>query len=255
MKAIRFRVKRTGRIYIGYIDGDVVHHVEGNMESFLQVTEDTFRMSEIELLAPCVPRQIICVSFNYRKHADECGVTVSREPSIFAKASHTVIGTGEDIVCPAEVKELAFGVELAIVVKRRMKNVKAEAVPHYIAGYCVANDITALDLKRQERNIFRAKSFDTFCPLGPWMENRLDPADLAIRSWVNGNLKQDARTSEMVYSPYEILSYISSSLTLDSGDIVLTGTPMGMDLLNEGDVVSCEIEGIGKISNRVVRQK
>ena len=127
-------------------------------------------------------------------------------------------------------------------------------MPKYILGYTCANDVTARDLQRKERQWLRCKSFDTFCPLGPWLETELDPSDLSIRSYVNGVLKQDARTSNMIYNPYEILSYISQSFTLDAGDLILTGTPVGAGLLNEGDEITVEIEGIGKISNRVVME-
>ena len=227
MKCVRFEDLRTGNKRIGFLDGDVIRCVYGSLETYWQITDEIFAMRDVRLLAPCVPKQIICVSFNYQKHAAEFGVEIPREPSIFSKAAHTVVGTGADIIWPKQVQELAFGAELGIVVKKRMKNVKAEDVP---------------------------KSFDTFCPLGPWLETELDPSDLSIRSYVNGVLKQDARTSNMIYNPYEILSYISQSFTLDAGDLILTGTPVGAGLLNEGDEITIEIEGIGKITNRVVME-
>ena len=121
-------------------------------------------------------------------------------------------------------------------------------------GYTCANDVTASDLQRKERQWLRCKSFDTFCPLGPWLETELDPSDLSIKLWLNGVLKQEARTSDMVYSPYEILSYISHSFTLDAGDLILTGTPMGFGVMGEGDEVKVEIEGIGSITNRVIKE-
>jgi 2-keto-4-pentenoate hydratase/2-oxohepta-3-ene-1,7-dioic acid hydratase in catechol pathway len=253
MRCVRFEDKKTGFIGIGFINGDKITRVQGTLETFWQITEDVYDMDEVRLLAPCVPKQIICVSFNYSKHANEFGVTPPQEPSIFAKAAHTVIGTGEAIVWPKQVGELAFGAELAIVIKKRMKDVAPEDVPKYILGYTCANDITASDLQRKERQWLRCKSFDTFCPLGPWLETKLDPTDLAIRTWVNGVLRQDANTNQMLYNPYEILSYISQSFTLDAGDIVLTGTPEGFGTLNEGDEVKVEIEGIGSITNNVER--
>lgn len=254
MKCVRFEDKRTGNKRIGFIDGKVIRCVYGSLETYWQITDETFDMRDVRLLAPCVPKQIICVSFNYKKHADEFGVEVPSEPSIFAKAAHTVIGTEENIIWPQQVKELAYGAELGIVIKKKMKNVKPEEVKDYILGYTCANDITAADLQRKERQWLRCKSFDTFCPLGPWLETELDPSDLAIKTYVNGVLKQDARTSDMVYKPYEILSYISESFTLDAGDLILTGTPMGFGELNEGDEVTVEIEGIGEITNYVTRE-
>ena len=254
MKCVRFEDKRTGNKRIGFIDGKVIRCVYGSLETYWQITDETFDMRDVRLLAPCVPKQIICVSFNYKKHADEFGVEVPSEPSIFAKAAHTVIGTEDNIIWPQQVKELAYGAELGIVIKKKMKNVKPEEVKDYILGYPCANDITAADLQRKERQWLRCKSFDTFCPLGPWLETELDPSDLAIKTYVNGVLKQDARTSDMVYKPYEILSYISESFTLDAGDLILTGTPMGFGELNEGDEVTVEIEGIGEITNYVTRE-
>ena len=254
MKCVRFEDKRTGNKRIGFIDGKVIRCVYGSLETYWQITDETFDMRDVRLLAPCVPKQIICVSFNYKKHADEFGVEVPSEPSIFAKAAHTVIGTEDNIIWPEQVKELAYGAELGIVIKKKMKNVKPEEVKDYILGYTCANDITAADLQRKERQWLRCKSFDTFCPLGPWLETELDPSDLAIKTYVNGVLKQDARTSDMVYNPYEILSYISESFTLDAGDLILTGTPMGFGELNEGDEVTVKIEGIGEITNYVTKE-
>ncbi len=254
MKCVRFLDKNTGNKRIGYIDGDIIRCVHGSLETYWQITGETFDMRDVQLLAPCVPKQIICVSFNYRKHADEFGVEITREPSIFAKAAHTVIGTGENIIWPSQVKQVAYGAELGIVIKQKMKNVEPENVHKYILGYTCANDITARDLQMAERQWLRCKSFDTFCPLGPWLETELDPTDLGIRLWVNGELKQSARTSDMVYNPYEILSYISKSFTLDAGDLVLTGTPKGTGIMAEGDEVTVEIDGIGRISNKLVRE-
>ncbi len=255
MQCVRFEDRRTGNKRLGFVDGDVIRCVQGSLDTFWRITDETFRLKEVRLLAPCVPKQIICVSFNYRKHADEFGEIVPREPALFSKAAHTVIGTGENILWPRQVEELAFGAELAIVIKKRMKDVEPQDVPKYILGYTCANDITARDIQRRESQWLRSKSFDTFCPLGPWLETELDPADLGIWLWVNGKLQQEASTADMVYSPHEILSYISRSFTLDAGDIVLTGTPMGAGLLAEGDEVTVEIEKIGRITNKVVKEK
>ncbi len=253
MKCVRFENKRTGTKHIGILEGEVIHGVYGSIDTYWRITGDTFALKDIQLLAPCVPKQIICVSFNYQAHAEECGAEITPEPSIFGKAAHTVIGTDAHIICPQEVKDLGYGAELAVVVKKRMKNVKVEDVPKYILGYTCANDITARDIQRKESQWLRCKSFDTFCPLGPWLETELDPSNIEIKLSVNGEVKQCARTSEMLYNAYEILSYISHSITLDAGDLVLTGTPVGSGSLHVGDEVTVEIEGIGKISNRVTR--
>lgn len=254
MRCVRFETKKDGAKHIGFIDGDIIRCVYGSLDTYWRITDETFNLEDVNLLSPCVPKQIICVSFNYKAHADEFGVDVPSEPSLFAKAAHTVIGTGENIIWPKQVKELAYGAELGVVIKKRMKNVKTEDVHKYILGYTCANDITASDIQRQELQWLRCKSFDTFCPLGPWLETELDPSDLEIKLWVNGVLKQHGRTSDMVYSPYEILSYISQNMTLDAGDLVLTGTLVGFGTMNDGDEVSVEIEGIGKITNIVTKE-
>ncbi len=254
MKCVRFEDLRTGKQCIGFIDGEKIRRVQGTLETFWQITDDVYDPSEVKLLAPCVPKQIICASFSFLKHAEEVDIDLSREPGIFAKAAHTVIGTGENIVKPEIVHELAYGAELAVVIKKRMKNVEPEDVHKYILGYTCANDVTATDLQRKEMQWLRSKSFDTFCPLGPWLETDLDTSDLRIRAWLNGELKQDASTKDMAFSPNEILSYISKSFTLDAGDLVLTGTPKGSGQMQVGDEITIEIEGIGSIKNRVVEE-
>ena len=208
MKCIRFE-EANGNKRIGFIDGDIVRTVYGSLDTFWRITDEEFRLEDIKLLAPCVPKQIICVGFNYRRHAEEYHTEVPKEPMLFSKAAHTIIGNGEAIVYPWQSKEVV--------------------------------------------QWLRSKSFDTFCPLGPWLETDLDPTDLAIKTYLNGELKQDGRTSDMVYNPYEILSYISESMTLDAGDLVLTGTPMGCGPMLPGDEVTVEIEGIGKLTNTVVK--
>ena len=223
MKCIRFEANGNKRI--GFIDGDVVRTVYGSLETFWRITDEVFRLEDVKLLAPCVPKQIICVGFNYRSHAEEFHAEVPKEPMLFSKAAHTIIGDGAAIVYPWQSKEVVYEAELGVVIKKRMRNVKPEDVKDYILGYTCANDVTARDLQLDDVQWLRSKSFDTFCPLGPWLETDLDPTDLSIKTYLNGELKQNGRTSDMVYNPYEILSYISESMTLDAGDLVLTGTP------------------------------
>lgn len=251
MKCIRFEANGNKRI--GFIDGDVVRTVYGSLETFWRITDEVFRLEDVKLLAPCVPKQIICVGFNYRSHAEEFHAEVPKEPMLFSKAAHTIIGDGAAIVYPWQSKEVVYEAELGVVIKKRMRNVKPEDVKDYILGYTCANDVTARDLQLDDVQWLRSKSFDTFCPLGPWLETDLDPTDLSIKTYLNGELKQNGRTSDMVYNPYEILSYISESMTLDAGDLVLTGTPMGCGPMLPGDVVMVEIEGIGKLTNTVVK--
>ena len=253
MKCVRF--EKDGQKRIGYIEGDMVRVVYGSLETYWRMTDEVFALSEVKLLAPCVPKQIICVGFNYAKHAEDFKVEVPKEPALFSKAAHTIIGDGENIIYPHQSKEVVFEAELGIVIKRRLHRVKPEDVADYILGYTCANDVTARDLQKDDVQWLRSKSFDTFCPLGPWLETELDPTDLAITLTKNGQLMQNGRTSEMVYNPYEILSYISESMTLDAGDLILTGTPLGSGEMLPGDEVTVEIEGIGRLTNTVVKDE
>jgi len=252
MRVVRFAAQGNDRI--GVIEEDNVRAVSGSLDTFWQLTDDVFPLAEVRLLAPCVPKQIICVGSNYKKHSAEITFEYAHEPILFGKAAHTIIGQGDTIIYPPQTNRLVYEAELGIVIKRKMHNITPEQAYQYILGYTCANDVTARDLQLQDKQWLRCKSFDTFCPLGPWLETDLDPQDLAIKSYLNGELKQEARTSEMVYTPYELLSYISQNMTLDAGDLILTGTPHGDGEMNPGDEVTIEIEGIGKISN-IVRAK
>ena len=249
MRCVRFEVENKAKI--GVIEGDRVRTVYGSLDTFWQLTDEVFPLAHVQLLAPCVPKQIICVGLNYREHAKEINMEVPAEPVLFTKAAHTVIGPDAAVIYPPQTKELFYEAELGIVIKKKMKDVSPEEAHNYILGYTCANDVTARDLQLREGQWLRSKSFDTFCPLGPWLETELDPEDLAIKLYLNGKLKQDARTSDMVYNPYEILSYISQSMTLDAGDLVLTGTPFGTGEMQIGDEVVVEIEGIGRQRNIV----
>lgn len=249
MKCVRFEVENKAKI--GVLEGDQVRKVQGSIETFWQLTDEVFPLAEVRLLAPCVPRQIICVGLNYRKHADELKMSVPPEPVLFSKAVHTVIGPDAAIVYPPQTKKLSYEAELGVVIKKKMKDVSPEEAHNYILGYTCANDVTARDLQFRDGQWMRSKSFDTFCPLGPWLETELDPTDLAIRLYLNGKVRQDDRTRQMVYNPYELLSYISKNMTLDAGDLVLTGTPAGCGEMRVGDEVAVEIEGIGCLRNTV----
>ena len=249
MRVVRFRVEGIDRI--GVIEEENVRAVSGSLETFWQLTDDVFPLVDVRLLAPCVPKQIICVGSNYKKHSKEITFEYAQEPILFGKAAHTIIGMGDTIIYPPQTNKLVYEAELGIVIKRKMHNITPEQASQYILGYTCANDVTARDLQLQDKQWLRCKSFDTFCPLGPWLETSLDPQDLSIKSYLNGELKQEARTSEMVYTPYELLSYISQNMTLDAGDLILTGTPHGDGEMQPGDTVAIEIEGIGRLENVV----
>lgn len=202
--------------------------------------------------APPPPTKIVAVGRNYREHAAEFGnVAPEEEPLLFLKAPSALVTDGGDIVLPKESSRVDYEGELALVVGRRIKDWPQQRWSEALAGVCCANDVTARDLQEKDGQFARAKSFDTFCPIGPAIVAGLDPSDLSIETRVNGVLRQSSRTSRMVFSPAYLLSYISRMMTLMPGDLILTGTPAGVGPLSPGDTVEVEIENVGTLRNRV----
>ncbi len=209
-----------------------------------------------------IPGKIICVGMNYKSHIAEQDGRFPDKPVIFSKARTCIIKNGENIVYPAKVKELDYEVELAVIIGKEMKNVSESESYSYIYGYTIINDVTARDIQKKESQWYLAKSFDTFGPIGPIIipkEKIASPQDLNIRSYVNGQLRQNSNTSEMIFRVKELLSYLSKFITLEKGDLIATGTPAGVGifsgqkkLLKPGDEVVCEIEKIGKLINKVI---
>lgn len=209
-----------------------------------------------------IPGKIICVGMNYKSHIAEQDGRFPDKPVIFSKARTCIIKNGENIVYPAKVRELDYEVELAVIIGKEMKNTSESESYSYIYGYTIINDVTARDIQKKESQWYLAKSFDTFGPIGPIIipkEKIADPQDLDIRSYVNGQLRQNSNTSEMIFGVKELLSYLSKFITLEKGDLIATGTPAGVGifsgrkkLLKPGDEVTCEIEKIGKLINKVI---
>ncbi len=198
------------------------------------------------------PSKIIAVGLNYIDHAKEIKMPLPERPLIFMKPSTSVIGDGEAIVYPPDTKLLHYEGELAVVIKDRAKNVAKEDAARFIAGYTCANDVTARDLQAADGQWTRSKSFDTFCPLGPRIVSGIDPKSLSIVTRVNGTVKQNSNTKNMVFDAYDLVSFISGIMTLLPGDVIITGTPAGVGPLGVGDTVEVEIEGIGVLKNSVV---
>jgi 2-keto-4-pentenoate hydratase/2-oxohepta-3-ene-1,7-dioic acid hydratase in catechol pathway len=208
-------------------------------------------LSQAQLLAPVIPTKIVCVGINYRAHAREMGHDLPTEPIIFLKPPTSINGPHGEIRIPEGAGRVDFEGELAAVIGRRTHRVSpGEAISH-ILGFICANDVTARDIQARDGQWTRAKGFDTFCPVGPWVETDIDPLDLKIETYLNGELKQSSRTSDMIFNVYELVSFISGIMTLLPGDIVLTGTPSGVGPMQHGDVVEVRIEGIGSLVNRV----
>ncbi len=198
------------------------------------------------------PSKVVAVGLNYKDHAAELKMPVPANPIIFLKPPTSVIGDGEDIVYPPQVGELHYEAELAVVMGKTAKNVEAAKAAGYIEGYACGNDVTARDQQRADGQWTRAKSYDTFCPIGPRIAKGLDPDDLDIKLWLNGAVRQSSNTSNMIFKVNELIAFISGIMTLLPGDVILTGTPVGVGEMKRGDVVAVEIEGIGKLTNRVV---
>lgn len=214
-------------------------------------------LSDVTLLAPCQPSTIVCVGKNYAKHVVEMGGSrdaLPKEPGLFLKGVNTLAGPGDDVVYPSWTNELHHEGELAVVIARTLRRASPEDALSYVLGYTMALDVTARDKQRADLQWVRAKSADGFCPVGPWLETDLDPTDLRIQTLVNGQVRQDGRTSEMIFSVAEVLSYISRFVTLHPGDLVLTGTPDGVGPLAVGDKVEVVIDAIGTLENHIVAE-
>lgn len=239
---------REGQEMVYAITGDPLY-------TEIRPTGTVLPLADVRSLAPVIPRsKVVCVGRNYAAHAAELGNEVPEEALFFLKPNTAVVGPGDPVAIPGYSQEVSLEAELAVVMRTMAKDLDPEQVRSTILGYTCANDFTARDAQRAEKQWFRAKAFDTSCPLGPWIETDLDVADLAIRSFVDGESAQDGTTADMLRSIPDLISEISHVTTLLPGDVVLTGTPAGVRTVAEGSTVSVEIEGIGTLTNPVVRR-
>lgn len=219
-------------------------------------TKEVLPVSEVKMLLPSVPSKIVCVGRNYAEHAAELGNDVPKEPLLFLKASSALILHGDQIVIPSQSNQVEHEGELAIVIGRKCKNLTENDNPlEYILGYTCLNDVTARDVQRNDVQFTRGKSFDTFCPILNYLETKLDVSNIRVQTRVNGVIKQDGRTSQMVFPVEFLLRYISQMMTLNVGDIIATGTPAGVSKMVNGDICEVEIEGIGILRNSITELK
>ncbi len=246
------RVSVDDELYFGVIENDAVALLTGHPFGDFAPEGRVLRLSDVRLVAPVLPSKIIAVGKNYAAHAREMGGEVPSAPLIFLKPSTSVVGPGEPISLPWQSEHVEHEAELAVVIGRLCRDVPEERVPEVIFGYTCANDVTARDLQASDGQWTRAKGFDTFCPLGPWIETDLELDDLAVECTVNGQVRQSGSTAEMVRDVAELVSWISSVMTLLPGDVILTGTPAGVSPIVAGDEVSVSIDGIGTLTNPVV---
>ena len=211
-----------------------------------------FKFDELELLPPCVPSKIIALGLNYRDHAEEMKKEIPDEPMIFMKPSTAVIGHGDEITYPESSRRVDYEAELAVVIGKTAYRVKREDAAGFILGYTCFNDVTARDLQKKDVQFTRAKGFDTFAPIGPWVETELDPSDVLVESYLNGEKKQSSSTKNLIFDVFYLISFISHVMTLMPGDIIATGTPSGVGPMSPGDEIEIRIDGIGGLVNKVV---
>lgn len=251
MRIIRFREHPEAWPAWGWVSEDRVGLITGSPFSDFRRESAERPLASVQLLPPVVPGKIICVGRNYAAHAAEHAAEIPALPLLFSKPPSAVIGPGEPIVLPPQSQRVEHEAELGVVIGQRARWISPEEASGYILGYTAANDVTARDLQESDGQWTRAKGFDTFCPLGPWIDTHLDPSDLLVTCHVNGQLRQMASTRDMVFPVPQLLAYISSIMTLEPGDLLLTGTPSGVGLLSAGDEVQVEIGGLGLLTNPV----
>ena len=250
MKIVRYQ-KGSETPQYGWILDDRVGPVEGEPFGEYRRLEADLPIESVRLLAPVEPGKIICVGRNYVAHAKEHGAEVPDVPLLFLKPPSSVIAHGDDIILPPQSEQVEHEAELAVVIGKRGRWIQPEDAPDYVFGYTVANDVTARDLQRRDGQWTRAKGFDTFCPIGPWIQTEFDAADALITCHVNNEMRQMASTQDMVFNVNQLIAFASSIMTLMPGDLLLTGTPSGVSKLIPDDVVKVSIEGIGTLENRV----
>lgn len=246
------RIALEDELHYGVIEADAVALLSSHPFGPFEPDGRVLPLADVRLVAPVLPSKIIAVAKNYADHAREMGGEVPPAPMIFLKPSTSVVGPGEPIALPWQSEQVEHEAELAVVIGRLCRDVPEERVPEVVLGYTCANDVTARDLQRTDGQWGRAKGFDTFCPLGPWIETDLDIDDAAIECRVNGEVRQSGSTGDMVRDVAELVSWVSSVMTLLPGDVILTGTPAGVGPLAAGDEVSVTIDGLGTLTNPVI---
>ncbi len=239
----------------GIIYEDAVQGVSGNPFGEIKPVSAYYPLTEVRLLAPCLPSKVVALGVNYHSHGEEMNSNIPTEPLLFIKPSTAVIGPEAKIVYPPSSARVDYEGELGVVIKTETKNITEKEAPQHILGYTCVNDVTARDLQSKDKQWTRAKSFDTFCPIGPWIETEISPHDLEVETYLNGVIRQKARTSQLIFKVYETVSFISKVMTLLPGDVIATGTTSGIGPMQPGDTVEVKIEGIGILKNYVIKQE
>jgi 2-keto-4-pentenoate hydratase/2-oxohepta-3-ene-1,7-dioic acid hydratase in catechol pathway len=250
MKITRFVYQN--QVHYGTLEGEMVQMLAAPPYDGLKKTEQYIPVAAVRFLAPCEPTKIIALGLNYRDHAEEMRMALPQEPLIFMKPSTSVIGPEEAIIYPPQSRRVDYEAELAVVIGRRADKVSEVEASDYILGYTCCNDVTARDLQKKDGQFTRSKSFNTFAPLGPWVETALaNPGDVTVEAYVNGQRRQQSHTGNLVFGVATLVSFISHIMTLLPGDVIATGTPSGVGPLQPGDVVEIRLGGIGSLRNPV----
>jgi 2-keto-4-pentenoate hydratase/2-oxohepta-3-ene-1,7-dioic acid hydratase in catechol pathway len=255
MKIVRYQFGK--KISYGVIDKDLIQGYRGNpfgKKPNFKPDGGHVHVKEVTLLAPCLPSKVVCLGLNYRHHAQEFNMPIPEIPLLFLKPSTSVIGPEATIMLPAMAERIDYECELAVVIKKEAKNVPEEKYADYILGYTCFNDVTDRVAQAKDGQWTRAKGYDTFAPLGPWIETDVDPSDLKIETRLNNEVKQSSRTSDLIFGIPRLVSFISGIMTLLPGDVIATGTPSGVGQIKNGDVVEIIIERIGTLRNFAFQQ-
>lgn len=249
MKIVRFA--HDGAEHWGLLDGEKVRTLADGPFGEIAPSADALPLDAVKLLAPVKPGKLVCVGLNYVLHARESGLPLPDEPMLFMCSPQAIIGPGEEIVLDSRDKRIEFEAEIAIVIGKRARNVPAAEAAGFVLGYTCANDVSNRDLQLKDKQFTRAKSFDTYKPMGPWIETELEPDTQTIRLRQNDVVRQDSVTSDMIFPTPFIIEFVSSIMTLEPGDVIITGTPSGVGPMKSGDRIEIEISGIGKLENTV----
>ena len=260
LRIVRFAIQ--GKAKYGVIQGDNISSLRGTPftgfagpGSSLALDGNSYQLAEVRLLPPCLASKIVGLGLNYRSHAEETKFSIPAVPLIFIKPSTAVIGPDDEIVLPRFFRRVDYEGELGVVMGKKAKNVPKDRARDYVLGYTCVNDVSERYAQKEDGQWTRAKGFDTFAPIGPWIETEIEPDNLKIETYLNKELRQSAYTADLIFGVYDLISFISGIMTLLPGDIIATGTPSGIGPMNPGDVVEVRINKIGTLRNFVVGQK
>jgi 2-keto-4-pentenoate hydratase/2-oxohepta-3-ene-1,7-dioic acid hydratase in catechol pathway len=260
MKLLRFKINSKEKT--GILNGNEITEINSSMIKAMNTPDinrlekiGSFKLEEVEVLPPVSPSKVVCVGLNYSDHAKELDMKLPTEPTLFIKPSTAVIGHEANVIYPADSTQVDYEGELGIVISKETHHVEKDDAIDFIGGYTILNDVTARDKQRKDIQWTRAKSFDTFAPIGPCIETELDPTNQNISLKLNGEIRQNSNTKQMIFNAYELVEFISNVMTLKPGDVIATGTPPGVGSMHVGDVVEVSIEGVGVLRNTVKAQK